>query len=48
MVSPARNRKTKAQIKKVEEEIVELQTAIEKTKARLTGQDLEVLNGASE
>ncbi len=44
MVSPARNRKTKAQIKKVEEEIVELQTAIEKTKARLTGQDLEILN----
>ncbi len=44
MVSPVRNQKTKAQIKKVEEEIVELRTAIEKTKARLTGQDLEILN----
>jgi Tfp pilus assembly protein PilO len=44
LISPARTQKTKAEIEKTQEEIVELQTAIEKTKARLTGQDLEILN----
>lgn len=44
LISPARTKKTKAEIIAVTEELTELQTSIEKTKARLTGQDLEILN----
>lgn len=44
MVSSARIQKTKTEIITVEDEIIELQTSIEKTKTRLTGQDLEILN----
>ena len=44
MVSPTHIQKTKTEITTVEGEIIELQADIEKTKARLTGQDLEILN----
>ena len=44
MVSPTNIQKTKTEITTVEGEIIELQADIEKTKARLTGQDLEILN----
>ncbi len=44
LVDPARTKQTKIQIKKVKDEITELQTTIEKAKTRLTGQDMEFLN----
>ena len=44
LITPARTKKTKAEIKNLRDEIVELQSSIEKIKARLTGQDLEILD----
>jgi Tfp pilus assembly protein PilO len=44
MTSPENIKKTKEEIIKIKDEILELQTIIEKAKARLTGQDLEILN----
>jgi len=44
LIPPARIQKTKAEIVTVEGEIVDLQATIEKTKTRLTGQDLAILN----
>ena len=44
LVNPAQAKKIKNQVNKVKNEIKEIQAAIEKTKVRLTGQDLEILN----
>ncbi len=44
LITPARTQKTKAEIKNLKDEIIELQATIEKIKARLTGQDLEILD----
>ena len=44
LINPAQAKKTKAQIKKIKDEIIELQNTIEKTKSRLEGQGLEILN----
>ena len=44
LITPARTMKTKAEIKNLKDEIIELQATIEKIKARLTGQDLEILD----
>ncbi len=45
LIDPSRVNQTLAQITKIKDEIDELQTSIEKTKIRLTGQDMEILNG---
>lgn len=44
LITPERTKKTKSEIKNLKDEIIELQSSIEKIKARLTGQDLEILN----
>jgi len=44
LITPERTRKTKAEIKNLKDEIIDLQSSIEKIKARLTGQDLEILD----
>jgi hypothetical protein len=44
LINPAQANQTKVQIKKIKNEIIQLQTAIEKTKNRLKGQDLEILS----
>ncbi|MBL7021226.1 MAG: hypothetical protein ISR86_11885 [Nitrospinaceae bacterium] len=44
LISPARTQKTKAEIIAVTGELAELQSDIEKTKTRLVGQGLEILN----
>jgi hypothetical protein len=44
LINPAQANRTKTQIKKIKNEIVDIQASIEKTKVRLTGQDLEILN----
>ena len=44
LITPERTRKTQAEIKNLKDEILELQTTIDKIKARLTGQDLEILD----
>ena len=43
LITPKRTQKTKAEIKHIKDEIIELQATIDKIKARLTGQDLEIL-----
>ena len=43
LINPSRVKKTKAQITKIKNEIVELQTTIKKTKNRLEGQGTEIL-----
>ncbi|MZH03697.1 MAG: hypothetical protein F3745_09980 [Nitrospinae bacterium] len=44
LITPERTQKTKAEIKHLKDEIIELQSSIDKIKARLTGQDLEILD----
>jgi len=44
LINPSRVKQTRAEIKKIKDEIIELQTTIEKTKNRLEGQGLEILN----
>ena len=44
LLNPGQIQKTKAQINKIKDEIIELQNIIEKTKVRLQGQGLEILN----
>lgn len=44
LITPARTKKTKAEIILLKAEIIELQSTIERIKARLTGQDLEILD----
>lgn len=44
LITPARTKKTKAEIILLKDEIIELQSTIERIKARLTGQDLEILD----
>ena len=44
LINPSHVKKTLVQITKIKSEIVEMQAAIKKTKSRLKGQDLEILN----
>ncbi|MBT3922837.1 MAG: hypothetical protein HOF21_09710 [Nitrospina sp.] len=44
LINPSKIKKTTAQIKKIKNEIEEMQAAIEKTKSRLKGQGIEILS----